>query len=79
MPVNASNDQLGWLAPDFNLRDVSENQMSLDIENGEVKNIVLLSSFLANGAGARGTPTIFVNEEFFGGYISLQQMKNLLK
>mgnify|MGYP001181215559 FL=1 len=58
---------------------IDENQMSLDIENGDVKNIVLLSTFLANGAGARGTPTIFVNEEFFGGYISLEQMKSLLK
>ena len=57
---------------------IDENQMSLDIENGDVKNIVLLSTFLANGAGARGTPTIFINEEFFGGYISLEQMKSLL-
>ena len=40
---------------------------------------VSLSSFLSNGAGARGTPTLFVNEEFFGGYIPLEQIKNFLK
>ena len=45
----------------------------------EVKNIVLLSSFLSNGAGARGTPTLFINEKFFGGYIPLHQIKSLLK
>ena len=29
MPVNATNDKLGWLAPIFNLKDVSENYLSL--------------------------------------------------
>ena len=45
----------------------------------EVKNIVSLSSFLAKGAGARGTPTLFVNEEFVGGYITTEQINSLLK
>ena len=58
---------------------INEPKLSIDMSKDEVKNIVSLSSFLANGAGARGTPTIFVNEQFFGGYVSLQQMKSLLK
>ena len=54
-------------------------KLRIDITKDEVKNIVRLSSFLANGAGARGTPTIFVNDEFVPGYISSQQIKSLLK
>ena len=30
MPVNASNDNLGWLAPTFKLKDVSNDIMTLD-------------------------------------------------
>ena len=41
--------------------------------------MIQLSSFLAGGAGARGTPAIFVNEEFIGGYIPKQQIISLLK
>jgi len=54
-------------------------KLRIDITKDEIKNIVRLSSFLANGAGARGTPTIFVNEEFIPGYISSLQIKSLLK
>ena len=59
--------------------DIDNNKLSMDRIKDEVKNIIDLSSFLANGAGSRGTPTMFINEEFIGGYISLQQMKSLLK
>ena len=41
--------------------------------------MIQLSSFLAGGAGVRGTPSLFVNEEFIGGYIEEQQIINLLK
>ena len=54
-------------------------RLRIDITKDETKNIVRLSSFLANGAGARGTPTFFINEEFVPGYISSQQIKSLLK
>ena len=54
-------------------------KLRTDITKDEIKNIVRLSSFLASGAGARGTPTFFINEEFVPGYISSQQIKSLLK
>ena len=54
-------------------------KLRIDITKDEIKNIVRLSSFLANGAGARGTPTIFINDEFVPGYISSQRIKSLLK
>ena len=37
------------------------------------------SFFLAGGIGARGTPSIFVNEIFTPGYISKEQIINMLK
>ena len=54
-------------------------KLRIDITKDEIKNIVRLSSFLANGVGARGTPTFFINEEFVPGYVSSQQIKSLLK
>ena len=54
-------------------------KLRIDITKDEIKNIVRLSSFLANGAGSRGTPTFFINEEFVPGYVSSQQIKSLLK
>ena len=45
----------------------------------ETEKIIILSSFLAGGIGARGTPSIFVNEIFTPGYISKQQIINMLK
>ena len=35
MPVNASNDKLGWLAPDFSLLDISGEIFSLNQSRGE--------------------------------------------
>ena len=51
----------------------------IDMTKESVNNIVKLSSFLANGSGARGTPTFFVNEELVVGYISIDRIKALLK
>ena len=51
----------------------------VELDSEKVSNIVNLSSFLANGSGARGTPTFFINKEFVVGYISIERMKALLK
>ena len=59
--------------------EINSNKLGIDMTKDEIKNIVKLSSFIANGAGARGTPTLFINEEMFPGYISAQQIKNLLQ
>ena len=45
MPVNASNDNLGILAPDFKLKDVSNNYMSLDDLKGENGTVI---AFICN-------------------------------
>ena len=45
----------------------------------EVEKIIQLSSFLAGGIGARGTPSMFVNENFSPGYIPKNRIIGLLK
>ena len=59
--------------------ELNDVKLNIDIEKDEVEKIIKLSSFLASGAGARGTPSIFVNEEFIGGYLSQDSIKELLK
>jgi len=58
---------------------INEIKLKIDIERDEIEKIIQLSSFLASGSGARGTPSIFINEEFFGGYISKERIQGLLK
>ena len=59
--------------------EINNAKLNIDMSKDEVRNIVNFSSFLANGSGARGTPTFFVNEELVVGYISIDRMKALLK
>ena len=61
--------------------DVGLNRIKLkiDIDKDEMEKIIILSSFLAGGIGARGTPAIFVNENFSPGYISKQSIIDMLK
>ena len=73
---NLNNEKLKQIIKNLELNDA---KLNIDITKDEIKNIVKLSSFLANGSGARGTPTFFVNEEFVVGYISIDRIKALLK
>ena len=59
--------------------EINSAKLNIDISKEEVKNIVSLSSFMASGSGARGTPTFFINEELVVGYISIDRIKSLLK
>ena len=58
--------------------EINSAKLNIDMSKEEVTNIVKLSSFLANGSGARGTPTFFVNDEFIVGYVSIDRIKALL-
>jgi len=59
--------------------DINKNKLMIDIGRDKIKNIVKLSSFLAMGSGARGTPSLFINEEFLGGYVPVNQFERFLK
>ena len=45
MPVNATNDKLGWIAPSFNLLDISDNYFSLDQLKGDNGTVI---AFICN-------------------------------
>ena len=73
---NLNNLKLQQIIEDLGINSA---KLNIDIYKEEVNNIVKLSSFMANGSGARGTPTFFINEEFVVGYISIDRIKALLK
>ena len=73
---NLNNAKLKKIIEDL---EINNAKLNIDMSKDEVRNIVSLSSFLANGSGARGTPTFFVNDELVVGYISMDRMKALLK
>ncbi len=73
---NLNNAKLKQIIENLELNDA---KLNIDMTKESVNNIVRLSSFLANGSGARGTPTFFVNEELVVGYISIDRIKALLK
>jgi protein-disulfide isomerase len=58
---------------------INKTKLMIDIGKDEINNIVKLSSFLAMGSGARGTPALFINEEFIGGYLPLEKLESILK
>ena len=59
--------------------ELNEVKLKIDMGKDEIKKILHLSSFLAGGVGARGTPAIFVNENFSQGYIPKNRIISLLK
>ena len=72
---NLNSDKLNKIIADL---EINSAKLNIDMSKEKVSNIVNLSSFLANGSGARGTPTFFINEEFVVGYISIDRIKALL-
>ncbi len=72
---NINNEKLKKIIENL---DLNTAKFNIDMTKEEVHNIIRLSAFLANGAGARGTPTFFINEEFVVGYISMERIRALL-
>jgi len=58
---------------------VNEVKLRIDMGKEELDKILHLSSFIAGGVGARGTPALFVNENFSPGYIPKNRIIGLLK
>lgn len=57
---------------------ISEVKLAIDLDRDEIEKIIKLSSFLAGGVGARGTPSIFINETFYPGYLPKARIEALL-
>ena len=58
---------------------INKTKLMIDMGKDEIDNTVQLSSFLAMGSGARGTPALFINEEFVGGYLPLEKLESMLE
>jgi len=59
--------------------ELNRPKLMIDIGKDEINSAIELSSFLAQGSGARGTPAIFINEEFVGGYVAPGQLRGMLR
>ncbi len=73
---NLNNAKLQKIIKDL---EINSAKLNIDMSKEEVKNVVDISSFMASGSGARGTPTFFINEELVIGYISIDRIEALLK
>jgi len=73
---NLNNAKLQKIIDDL---EINSAKLNIDMSKEDVKNIVDISSFMASGSGARGTPTFFINEELVIGYISINRIEALLK
>ena len=73
---NLNNAKLQKIIEDL---EINSAKLNIDMSKEEVKNIVDISSFMASGSGARGTPTFLINEELVIGYISIDRIEALLK
>ena len=58
---------------------LNAEQLRDDMNRDDVEKMIKLSSFLAGGSGARGTPAMFINDIFTPGYLSRGQIEGKLK
>ena len=58
---------------------LNSEQLKEDMNSDVVEKMIKLSSFLAGGSGARGTPAMFINDVFYPGYLSRGQIEGILK
>ena len=76
IPGSLTQEKLNQIISDL---EINRNKLMIDIGKDEIKNVVKLSSFVAMGSGARGTPALFINEEFLGGYVPVNQFEKFLR
>ena len=58
---------------------LNEQKLKIDMGKDQTEQILHLTTFIAGGVGARGTPALFVNENFSPGYIPKNRIISLLK
>ena len=58
---------------------LNATQLRDDMNRNDVEKMIKLSSFLAGGSGARGTPSMFINNIFSPGYLSTGQIEGMLR
>ena len=50
-----------------------------DLKKEEIDNALHITSFIASAIGARGTPAVFINNEFNPGYVPKDIIEKILR
>ena len=58
---------------------LNEIKFKIDLGKDRVDKLIKLSSFIAAGSGAMGTPSVFINDFFYPGYMPKSRIEDLLK
>ena len=69
---NLNSDKLNKIIDDL---EINSAKLNIDMSKEKVANIVNLSSFLANGSGARGTPTFLLMKNLSLAIFQLIELK----
>ena len=69
---NLNSDKLNKIIDDL---EINSAKLNIDMSKEKVSNIVNLSSFLANGSGARGTPTFLLMKNLLLDIFLLIELK----
>ena len=50
-----------------------------DLKRAEIQEVLNITSFIGSGIGARGTPAVFINNNFNPGYVPKATIEKILK
>ena len=59
--------------------NIDYEKIKKDLERPEIDETLAITSFLASAIGARGTPALFINNNFNPGYVPQSTIEKLLK
>ena len=70
-----TNDKVDALVQEIGI-DI--NKIREDLERDEIEDTLRITSFIASAIGARGTPAVFINDNFNPGYVPKEIIEELL-
>ena len=69
-------EKIGNILQELN---IDTELMREDLKRTEIDESLKLTSFIANSIGARGTPAVFINDNFNPGYVPKKTIEKILK
>ena len=58
---------------------IDTDKIQEDLKKEEIDNALHITSFIASAIGARGTPAVFINNEFNPGYVPKDIIEKILR
>ena len=58
--------------------DIAFEESDVWVERDEIEDTLRITSFIASAIGARGTPAVFINDNFNPGYVPKEIIEELL-